>query len=230
MGRRAVSVLMLLLLGACTGTQGVGVPGGLNARRVDLAQPVVNERVVSHDLTFRNGSAQFQPGAPDALVEFLASNGIEPGEQIAVAVEPAVTPQLTEQRRAAVNGLLSGLGLVPTGSGARAGAIGQGDSALLVVHQIYLTEPAGCAGTSAVGRIAQDNEVAISRFGCATAYNLGQMIADPRDLIAGREMGPSDGERAAFLLRSYKLRQHALDRDAAGGQAGSFTPGGAAGN
>jgi len=229
MGRGGVCAAALLLLAACTGWQGVGVPGGLNARRVDLAQPVVNERVLSHDLVFAQGSALLQPGARNALIEFLAYNGVAPGEQVAVAVEPAATPQLTEQRRQAVTGLLGGLGLVPTGA-ARAGASGQGDSALLVVRQLVLTEPAGCAGSSAVGRIAYDNEVAMSRFGCATAYNLGLMLADPHDLVAGRPLGPSDGERAALLLRSYQVREHALDRDAGGGQAGTFTPGGAAAN
>lgn len=217
--------LAALLLAACQGTEGVGVPGGLNARRVDLAQPVVHERLLTHALAFQPGSAGLAPGAADRLVEFLAFNGVEPGAQVAVAMEPAATPALTEQRRRAAAGLLTGLGLVPGGVGS-AGGSGAGDAALLVVRQLQLTQPPGCAGSAAVGRIVKDNEVAMSRFGCSTAHNLGLMLANPADLLAARPMGPADGERAALLLRSYKARQHALDRDDTGGSAGGFTPGG----
>lgn len=222
--QRLLPLALVALLAACQGTDGVGVPGGLNARRVELAQPVVHERLLMHDVAFRPGSASLAPGAADRLVEFLAYNGIEPGSSVAVAVEPAATAALTEQRRRATAGLLTGLGLVPTGGAA--GGIGGGDSALLAVRKIELTQPAGCAGSAAVGRIVRDNEVAISRFGCSTAYNLGLMVANPADLAAGQAMGPSDGERSALLLRSYKVRQHALDRDDSGGSAGGFSPGG----
>jgi pilus assembly protein CpaD len=223
---RTGGLLALLLLTACQGLPGVGVPGGLNARRVELAQPVVHERILSHELAFDAGKATFAPGARNALIEFLAYNGIEPGSAVAVAVEPATTTALAEQRRRAASGLLSGLGLVPTG-GAQGGGVGSGDAALLVVRQLAVLPPAGCAGSAAVGRIVRDNEVAMSRFGCATANNLGLMVVDPGDLIAGRPMEPtSSGERAALLLRSYKLREHALDRDDSGGSAGGFTPGG----
>ena len=222
MTRSCLPLVAVLLLAACQGPQGVGVPGGLNARRVELAQPVVNERVLSHDLAFVPGGAGFAPGARNALIEFLAYNGIEPGESVTVAVEPAATPALTDQRRQATRTLLAGLGLVPTGTAV--GGTGGGDSALLVVRQLQLTPPAGCAAS--IDRIVRDNEVAMSRMGCATAHNLGLMLVNPADLTGGQPMGPSSGERAALLLRSYKAREHALDRDDTGGSAGGFTPGG----
>lgn len=43
-----------------------------------------------------------------------------------------------------------------------------------------------------------------SNFGCASANNLALMIADPEDLVRGREAGPSDGVRAAQTIRDYK--------------------------
>jgi len=43
-----------------------------------------------------------------------------------------------------------------------------------------------------------------SNFGCASANNLALMIADPEDLVRGREGGPSDGVRAAQTIRDYK--------------------------
>lgn len=50
----------------------------------------------------------------------------------------------------------------------------------------------------------------LANLGCATAVNLGLMIADPADLIRGRGPGPADGEREAEAIERYrtgKIRQ-----------------------
>ena len=43
-----------------------------------------------------------------------------------------------------------------------------------------------------------------SNYGCANAVNLGQMIADPRDLVTGRDLGPADGTVAAAAIARYR--------------------------
>ena len=43
-----------------------------------------------------------------------------------------------------------------------------------------------------------------SNFGCATAVNLGLMVADPGDLIRGRTAGPADGAVGARRYKSYR--------------------------
>lgn len=40
--------------------------------------------------------------------------------------------------------------------------------------------------------------------GCATAYNLGAMVAFPEDLIEGRGLGPADGTKAATSIERYR--------------------------
>ncbi|MHA6287506.1 CpaD family pilus assembly protein [Maricaulis sp. CAU 1757] len=51
--------------------------------------------------------------------------------------------------------------------------------------------------------IEWDNQ-AHSRFGCATAANLAAMIADPRDLLAPRDMDPVDASRRQTVLDRYR--------------------------
>ena len=54
-------------------------------------------------------------------------------------------------------------------------------------------------------------------IGCATAHNLGVMIAEPRDLLVGRNPGPADGQRGAAATQRYRLGQEKpLQREQAG--------------
>lgn len=43
-----------------------------------------------------------------------------------------------------------------------------------------------------------------SNHGCPTSVNLGQMVADPRDLVTGRDLGPADGTVAASAIERYR--------------------------
>ncbi len=55
----------------------------------------------------------------------------------------------------------------------------------------------------------------LPNLGCATATNLGLMVAQPRDLIRGRELAPADGIRVAEAVARYrqdKVKQPTVDR------------------
>ncbi len=41
-------------------------------------------------------------------------------------------------------------------------------------------------------------------FGCANEHNLAAMVADPRDLVEPRNMGPSDATRRSTVLDNYE--------------------------
>ncbi|MER0238715.1 CpaD family pilus assembly lipoprotein [Fulvimarina sp. MAC8] len=43
-----------------------------------------------------------------------------------------------------------------------------------------------------------------ANFGCATQQNLAAQIADPRDLLSPRGMGPVDGERRDQVIEKYR--------------------------
>lgn len=220
--------LLLASLGAtaaCSGVEGVGVPGGLNARRVELAQPVVMERTLHHDLAYAGNEILPSAGEQLALRDFLVAVDANRDDFLVVAVEPAATAQLTLERERQLVGLLQGWGFRAAGTaGGTAGGFGQ--NALVLVQQLRLLQPEGCIGDSAQAVIAQANEVAMSRIGCSTAHNLGLMVKNPRDLVSAQPMSGADGERAAFLYQKYRTRDPALDKQAL---SGGFAPVGQAG-
>ena len=41
-------------------------------------------------------------------------------------------------------------------------------------------------------------------LGCANAFNLGLMVAEPGDLVRGREAGAADGEAATLAIQRYR--------------------------
>ena len=43
-----------------------------------------------------------------------------------------------------------------------------------------------------------------SDFGCSTASNLAAMVADPHDLVVGRNMGPAVGDAAVAGVHRYR--------------------------
>jgi type IV pilus biogenesis protein CpaD/CtpE len=221
--RRVLTLIIALpLLGACSGIYGANVPGGLDARRVDLTQPVVHEQVLNHQVHFQAAEVGPSPGEQARLADFLFARNVTPGSFVAISVAPAATPALTAAREQSLRGLLQSWGYQ---AGIAVGQVraGNGQSAVLIMQQIVLLPPPGCAGASAGAVIAKPNEVAISRMGCTTAHNLGVMVQDKRDLLAGQPLGASDGERAAQLYGYYRTREHALER---GEEAdpGGFTP------
>jgi len=48
------------------------------------------------------------------------------------------------------------------------------------------------------------NEAVMPGFGCADAYNFGQMLARPRDAVVGRDPGPADGTISADAIQRYR--------------------------
>lgn len=223
--RALAFALVLPLLAGCSGIYGANVPGGLNARRVDIPQPVVQEQLLTFQLNY--DGAEVLPSASEQarLADFLFARNVAQGEFIGVTVSPAATGAITAGREQALRTLLQRWGY-QAGINATQSRVGSGQTALLIAQQLLVLAPEGCTGTAAAALIAKPNEVAMSRMGCATAHNLGVMVQDKRDLLAGGPLtGGSDGERAAKLYQYYRTRPHALE---SGEEAdpGSFTPGG----
>ena len=69
-----------------------------------------------------------------------------------------------------------------------------------------------------------------SNFGCSTALNFAQMLADPGDVLRGQRMGPADGARAAIAVRNYREGKKPGEQQGGGGSTaagGATTSGGA---
>jgi type IV pilus biogenesis protein CpaD/CtpE len=48
------------------------------------------------------------------------------------------------------------------------------------------------------------NESVNPNTGCADAYNMGQMLARPRDVAIGRDPGPADATVSATAIQRYR--------------------------
>lgn len=79
-------------------------------------------------------------------------------------------------------------------------------NALLVVVERYVVTPPDCPNWTKSQ--SDDHENAqTSNFGCSDATNLGLMVADPRDLVIGRQLGPADEAQAGLAIQRYRAGQ-----------------------
>ena len=103
-------------------------------------------------------------------------------------------------------------------------------NALLVVVERYVVTPPDCPNWTKSQSGNHENAQA-SNFGCADATNLGLMVADPRDLVIGRPLGPAGAAQAGLAIQRYRAGQTTpLSNTAAGqiyGATSSGTGGGA---
>lgn len=75
-----------------------------------------------------------------------------------------------------------------------------------VVLERYVVTPPACPDWSRRSGLDYANQ-SHSNFGCATEANLGLMIANPRDLVRGRKLGPADGVHQAEGIVRYRQGQ-----------------------
>lgn len=82
-------------------------------------------------------------------------------------------------------------------------AMATGPNAVVIVRSEYILGRNNCPNYSPA-TIGNPNEGAMPGFGCADAYNMGQMLARPRDAAAGRPAGPADGTINAMAIARYR--------------------------
>ncbi len=88
-------------------------------------------------------------------------------------------------------------------SGGPYDARGHGDAAVIFTFTRYRAIAPDCPqGWPNMARNLDNRHEA--RFGCAMAANLAEMVSDPRDLIAPRDMGPSDTGRRQTVMDRYR--------------------------
>ena len=82
-------------------------------------------------------------------------------------------------------------------------AMAMGPNSVVVVRSEYLIASNRCPNYSPAA-MWNPNEAAMPGFGCADAYNMGQMLARPRDAAVGRSPGPADGTVNAEAVARYR--------------------------
>jgi pilus assembly protein CpaD len=185
------------LTAACSYPQ-MGEPGPSGPQAHDLG---VERTLYRHDVAFPGGSASLSQGERAALDRFLRDSGADRNATVVVASAPTQDDAALRRRQQVVR-LLRQRGFDPRPSDPLLGAAQPGSGEVLVRIARYHVVLPECPNYSRTVTGTTSNMPA-SNFGCADRRNLGLMVANPRDLLRGRDMGPVSGARTSIPVRDY---------------------------
>lgn len=199
MGPLLLAVLMLLI--GCTPE---------SARWTPTEAPKDNKVefiVMTHQVRFAPGATVLTPVEAKSLADFLDGVALDYGDQVTIDTGPqganTATNALATKRAEVVTVALRKM-RVRVKSASRPtvdGALAR-DGIVVAVGRYVVTGPQ-CPDRRKPE--ADDfTNTTTSNYGCATATNLGMMIANPADLVRGTPGGPSDGEAAARGVQRYR--------------------------
>lgn len=102
-----------------------------------------------------------------------------------------------------------------------------GADQVVVVRSEYRVGTRDCPNHGSGGQW-NPNASQMSNFGCANAYNMGQMLARPRDAALGRDPGPADATVSSAAIQRYRDgKVRTTTAGAIGGGGGGGESGGA---
>lgn len=156
---------------------------------------------VTHDVPFGGDELYMSDAAGRRLDEFLATIALDNQDRVVVVDRDVVSPW-SAQRAESVRQHLSRRQVPSDAAKVLPGGPGKPDTVSVVVERYVVaalncpdwTQPKGSNPENATHR----------NFGCADAHNLGQMVADKRDLVTGRTLGPADGMLMARGVNQYR--------------------------
>ncbi|MGE0669006.1 MAG: CpaD family pilus assembly lipoprotein [Sphingomonadales bacterium] len=177
--------------------------------RAGYVEPAPRVAASLTSLTYRielgQGQVALTRAQIDGLNRFLASNGEADGDHIEIRTSTMAGPA----RNAAIAGSLRESFLAGGYSPLRVEVIETPRYADMVevAIQRYTVLLPDCGRE--IGRnegISEwsDEPVGVRKLGCTNEYNLGLMIADPRDLHGGRTLGPAKGYREVGAVQRYR--------------------------
>lgn len=148
------------------------------------------------EIAFVPGGAGLAASQAARLDRLVAVGAIRPDDRVIVAASGS--PTLAAAREAVVASRLLRSGIV---ADARPLSAVPPDHAIVTVERYAVMLPP-CPNWS-MPRANDFTNAPPSNFGCATAVNLGLMVASPADFVAGRQLAPADGKPAAAAVERY---------------------------
>lgn len=187
------------------------VMGGCADMYPDLAryeaqpkEPVVQQFSYGTDIHFTAGMGALDVDEAERLVSYLKRMTIGRYDRIALVVFETDTgvPLIVNRRIRSVQDVLAaeGFRVNEIRRSSLSGEIGA-DRLRVLVDRYLVTQP-GCPDWTKAATGSFDNQTH-SNWGCATATNLGAMIAEPRDLLTGRDDHVGDGAHAIRSVQKY---------------------------
>lgn len=179
---------------------------------------------------FRPGTGQIDQSQAHELQAMVAAGRAAERDEFVVVTDGSGGP-MQQARAQQVVRSLSSAGARWVGSTVEP-AMAMGPDKVVVVRSEYRIAERNCPDYNPAN-IGNVNEATMGGFGCATAYNFGQMLARPRDAAFGRTPGPADATVNAAAIQRYrdgKVRTAvAASTSGTGGGSGGST-GGSTGN
>lgn len=185
---------------------------------VTTKQLKVDYTELKHPAAFAPASATLAPGEAESLASFLDSAAVMPDDHVYLVT--AGDDRLTAQRIGSLSRQLARRGI--GASVLPASDKEAGPDQILVKVERYVVTPPSCPDWTKSPLENHENAVA-SNFGCATVTNLGLMVADPRDLVVGRPLGPEEGDPALLAVERYRAGKP-KDLPGSGSGGGGYSP------
>jgi len=198
--KHSLAIASIALLVGCQtiGTQMENWSNVPKSKQVKVSQ--IDE---SHDVIFTTASAELTSTERKRLRAFLTkSEAARQDKFYLVSGKVNIPASLSGSRKTIIADYLASFGINTENlSGDPAKKLTPGETVTLFVRRHVVVLP-GCPDWS--GERFTYNNTPTSNFGCATATNLGLMVARPGDLIQGRSMGHADGEYTATSINRYR--------------------------
>lgn len=155
-----------------------------------------------HPVRFAGTSVEPARAERDALTQFLGRIGQGEGVRITLASARDGDARIGLRRETALADFIRSQGFRVSLGPANGSRMASGNSVQVTVGR-YVLKPPTCPDWSKPATGDRANRVT-SNFGCATATNLGLMVADPGVLVRGSELGPADAEAVAVGVKAYR--------------------------
>ncbi len=189
--RAMVSVIALVSVSACV-PSAAQYSGAANEKRNEVRMVRLTHVV---DVS---GDGALSAGAAASLDMFLSENGVGYGDSLSL---DAGDEAAGNQDRDAISSQLRRHGLLLGSQPTIAGVMPSEGTIVLVVDRYLLTTP-NCSDWSMKSKPNYANAES-SSFGCTTQSILGQMVANPRDLIQGQDEDGPNGSAASNAVEIY---------------------------
>ena len=151
-----------------------------------------------HVVSFGAGDSSLGQSQRGSLDDFIRRNRVHQDDEILVQSTSGQGDRVAQGRLIAVRNEIARLGLVAADAHGTASP-GVGGNAVEVLVTRAVVIPPDCQSPQPKPTLRPE-----SRWGCSTNAALGMMVANPQDLIEGRDLGPADGEQAVKALQRYR--------------------------
>ncbi len=192
--------LPALALGGCMGTQNRGLES--------VHQPVVARQDFALDLQTRGD--RLAPGETDRLAGWFDSMHLAYGDRVAIDDAGGYA----RGARADIGDVVARSGLLLSDNAPVTGAPVAPGTMRVVISRMTASVP-GCPDYSRDSAHEFDSNTS-SNFGCAINSNLAAMVANPADMVRGRDGGTSTDPRVSY--RAIDAYRKATPTGAGGGK------------